>query len=485
MNTNPDLQPLQQFRQDVYAALPYRRDAIMDLLDAMCSNTTARQVVALSLSPQFRREYGSVFDAIQHFFIPSSLWRATAERQQLAQTLLRITARYLPPPQMRRYWLFGLDEVPIAHPYATHSTGQGYIYAPNPVPGTRPITLGKACSTLAYLPELPQSHAAPWSVPLSLRRVPATRPAREIGQQQLEALLEDDTLPWHSQLCVAAVDAKYGNALFLASLQRHANLVTVARVPGNRVFYHAPAPRPATGPVPLGRAPWYGAPFALRDASTWGLPDATTTFAWVSKHGREYQVAIQAWHNLLMRGKQDASMHEHPFTLVRIQLLDAQGQPVFARALWLVVVGARRQDLSLRDIWDAYHHRFDVEHFFRFGKQHLLLAAYQTPEVGYEENWWQLVGLAQTQLWLARPAAESLPLPWERYLPPAPKGWLSPSAVQRDFARILRQIGTPAQAPKRRGNAPGRVKAAAVPPRIRWHVRKKGRRPPKTPSTTP
>ncbi|MBN1666085.1 MAG: hypothetical protein JW862_03330 [Anaerolineales bacterium] len=105
MKTNSDLQRLQQFRQDVYAVLPHRRDAIMDLLDAMCSNTPARQVVALSLAPQFRRKYGSVFDAIQHFFIPSAPWRAAAERQQLAQTLLRLTARYLPAPQGRCYWL--------------------------------------------------------------------------------------------------------------------------------------------------------------------------------------------------------------------------------------------------------------------------------------------------------------------------------------------------------------------------------------------
>jgi len=200
----------------VYAVLPHRRDALMDLLDAMCSHTTAQQVVALSLAPQFRRKYGRVFAAIQHCFSPSAPWRAAAERPQLAQTLLRITARYLPAPQVRRYWLFGLDEVPIAHPYATHRTGQRYIYAPNPVPGTRPITRGKACSTLAYLPELPQPHAAPWSVPRSLRRVPPPRPAREIGPQQRAARLEADPLPWHSELCVAAVDAKYGNAPFLA-----------------------------------------------------------------------------------------------------------------------------------------------------------------------------------------------------------------------------------------------------------------------------
>ena len=153
-----------------------------------------------------------------------------------------------------------------------------------------------------------------------------------------------------------------------------------------------------------------------------------------------------------------------------------QGHPVFQRALWLVVYGARRHELTLRAIWDAYHQRYDVEHFFRFGKQRLLLAAYQTPEATYEENWWQLVGLAQTQLWLARPAAESLPYPWERYLAPPPRGWLSPAMVQRDFTRLLRQIGTPAQAPKRREKAPGRGKGTRVPPRLRRRVYKKAPR---------
>ncbi len=44
---------LEQFRLDLYEALPYRRDTLFDLLDALSSNTTARSVVELSLSPLF------------------------------------------------------------------------------------------------------------------------------------------------------------------------------------------------------------------------------------------------------------------------------------------------------------------------------------------------------------------------------------------------------------------------------------------------
>ena len=53
-----------------------------------------------------------------------------------------------------------------------------------------------------------------------------------------------------------------------------------------------------------------------------------------------------------------------------------------------MVTGLRRQELSLADIADSYFRRFDIEHFFRFSKQKLLLGSFQTPDVRHEENWW-------------------------------------------------------------------------------------------------
>jgi len=118
-----------------------------------------------------------------------------------------------------------------------------------------------------------------------------------------------------------------------------------------------------------------------------------------------------------------------------------------------------------------------VEHFFRFGKQRLLMTAYQTPEVQHEENWWQLAQLAYVQLWLARHLAEAMPRPWERYLPQfhtqAENQEISPSMVQRDFGRIIQEIGTPAQSPKPRGKSPGRTKGERQQPRKRHKVVKK------------
>ncbi|MGB0387359.1 MAG: hypothetical protein ACPGWR_21270, partial [Ardenticatenaceae bacterium] len=67
MNITVATDPLHQFRQEVYKSFEYRRDALMELLDALTSNRNAQSVVELSLSPLFRRQYSSVFDAIENY----------------------------------------------------------------------------------------------------------------------------------------------------------------------------------------------------------------------------------------------------------------------------------------------------------------------------------------------------------------------------------------------------------------------------------
>ena len=89
---------------------------------------------------------------------------------------------------------------------------------------------------------------------------------------------------------------------------------------------------------------------------------------------------------------------------------------MFSRPLWLTAAGKRRLELSLLDIFSSYRQRFDIEHFFRFGKNRLLMDKIQTPDVRHEEAWWQIVMIAYAQLYLARSLANSLPNPWEIYL---------------------------------------------------------------------
>ena len=144
--------------------------------------------------------------------------------------------------------------------------------------------------------------------------------------------------------------------------------------------------------------------------------------------------------------------------LLRVQVYKESGELLFKRPLWLTAAGKRRMELSLYDNFTSYRHRFDIEHFFRYGKNRLLMDKLQTPDLRHEEAWWQLVMIAYAQLYMARTMANTLPNPWEKYLPTfrTNETIKQPTQVQNDFERIIRMIGTPAQPPKPRKKALGR-----------------------------
>jgi IS4 transposase len=91
---------------------------------------------------------------------------------------------------------------------------------------------------------------------------------------------------------------------------------------------------------------------------------------------------------------------DYPLRLLRVQIYKESGELLFKRPLWLTAAGKRRMELSLGDIFTSYRHRFDIEHFFRYGKNRLLMDKLQTPDVRHEESWWQLVMIAYAQLYI-------------------------------------------------------------------------------------
>jgi hypothetical protein len=477
MDTQETISRLQQFRQELYQLLPARHDALLDLPDALSGSPNARSVVELSLSPLFRREYSSISDAIAHVFRPGQPEKANEERQAWDKEVARLIGRYLPTPQQRKFWLLGTDVVPLPRPFAVTLADRTFVYQPNPVAGVKPVTIGHQASVVAVLPEKVHPDAPCWVVPLQMRRIRSAEKATLVGAEQLTALLEDDAQPFYGALCVHVADSAYSGVNYLGRVGPHRNLVSVTRVAEHRVFYRQFPAEQATGGQ--GHPRWYGERFDLKDPTTWGPPDETAETTFTTKQGRAYQVQLQGRHNLLMHGTRDLPMHRYPFTLIRAVVVDEHGRPVFKRALWLIVLGERRAELSLVDAWEAYGQRYDLEHYFRFGKQRLLLAAYQTPDVAHEENWLALIKLATVQLWLARELAGVRLRPWERYLPPRTSGVASPGQVQRDWERIIRQIGTPARPPKRRGKSSGRAPGTRRVPRKRHPVIKKAQKQPK------
>ncbi len=225
LSQNPDemqvtLEQLKQFRQQLYSSLAYRGDTTMDLLDALSSNTIAKSAVELSLNPLFRRGYGSIYDGIQQFSQCVGVETTAEERRAQEQQLMQLIGSYLPTPQQQKYWLFGVDVTPAPRRFARTLGDRGYVYHPNAIAGNKPVTIGHQYSALVLFPEklqasAPQVSAPPWVVPLSLRRVTTQETKLSIGVQQVNLLLNDQTLPFHQQLCVQVVDSEYSVVSYL------------------------------------------------------------------------------------------------------------------------------------------------------------------------------------------------------------------------------------------------------------------------------
>ncbi len=282
--------------------------------------------------------------------------------------------------------------------------------------------------------------------------------------------MSDTSLPWSEKLCVLVGDTAYSERSFLCEQSKHKNLVLIARVRSNRIFYQSPLVDKSKKKP--GCQKKYGERFDLGDGETWHGSSETTQIQQTTRKGRLLNITILAWNQMLMRGTKEQKMYRHPFTLLRVHVTDDTGNSVW-KPMWLIVIGDRREEISPTVAYQSFRQRFDLEHMFRFSKQRLLMTEFQTPDVEHEENWIRLVMLSYVQLWAAKDLASHLPRPWERPKEQSNDKIVTPSVVQRDFQTIISEIGKPGHSPKPRGNSLGRVTGQTQPKRSKHPLVKK------------
>lgn len=149
---------LSQFRQSVYQNFNKRADTLMDLVDALCSQTRAASVAELSLENCFRRSFSAIYHALDEY-------------RPHAADLARLAGADLPLPEQRRFWLLGVDVTSQPRLYARTLKERGFVHQPTLIWGNKPVTIGYQYSTVALLPEKTGAQPAPWVVPLACRRV--------------------------------------------------------------------------------------------------------------------------------------------------------------------------------------------------------------------------------------------------------------------------------------------------------------------------
>jgi hypothetical protein len=130
--TKPELNKLTSFRQAIYKCFTRAADPLFELLDALLCSAGLLSFPELSCAPVFRRQWPSVYEALQD---------GQLDRDQLLKHGVEIL------PANSRPWLVG-DRTAWGRPQARTLNNRTFEHQPTPIKGQKPITIGHGYSPL-------------------------------------------------------------------------------------------------------------------------------------------------------------------------------------------------------------------------------------------------------------------------------------------------------------------------------------------------
>jgi hypothetical protein len=442
------LEALSRFRTAFHSCLTRRGDALFDLADAMlCAQGHVRSAVELSVEPEFRRGYGSVFDAL-------ASGRVSSDR------LRRLLVGVATPPRAGRPWMFAIDTTPHARPDAEYADERLMVQV-----------RGKGGDR--YLPGWPYSvlvgiawGASSWVDPIEARRIRPEEDHTTVTIDQITRLLSDlrdaGRLVPRQPPPLVILDA--GNsATDISHALADQPVQVLVRLRSTRVFHTDPEPRAPGRP---GAPRRHGQRFSCRDSKQRHAPDYENT----EDTDRYGKVTVRAWGGLHQRLTRTGRWAGYPVdqelpivsgTVIQVvveHLPDGRKAP---KDLWLWHAGPVPAHVDL--LWKAYLRRFDQEHFHRFTKVHLGLVRAHLQSAEATDRWVNLVMAAYAQLRLASPLVDDLRRPW--HPKPQPGVTLSPYRVRLGFRRLRATLDTPADSQKFTRPGPGRPKGSKNRPK--------------------
>lgn len=418
---------LKAFRQEAYEYLGKARDATFELTDAILLTRNAYSLADLSLSPVFRRQWSSAYEALQD---------TRPQRRNLMQLYVEQI-----PIEVRP--ILAGDHTAWSRQEAVTLQERTIEHQPNQVFGNRPITIGQGYSTIAWIPE----ESGSWALPLRHERITSWENPIEKAAWQLAQVCQS--------LAVRPIslwDSEYGCAPFVLQTADIA-ADKLMRLRSNLCFWTSPPVYSGKG-----RPRVHGDKFKLNDSSTWSEPEADVGV----NDPQLGQLRVRLWRGLHFR-----QAPEHSLLLMRVERLEMRPSGKMPKSLWLAWVG--EQMPSLDEVWRLYLRRFGIDHWYRFAKQrlHWTLPKLTTPQQCERSR--DLMPLLSWELWLARDIVTDNPLPWQKS-----QLKLTPGRVIQSLGGVLAVIGTPASPPKTRGKSPGWPTGQPRLPRTRYPIVKKG-----------
>lgn len=441
---------------------------------ALASFKSAKSVVGLSESPIYHYQYSSISEAV------SNLARTSAERDERRQSLQRL---FLARFEAKSIIDWQTDGVSLFREHSRCLKDLQFVHQANTViRGNKPIGIGYPLLFI-NLADF-ESH---WSLPFEVELVgKETDYVSLAGRKMVEICGREE---FQDLLNVNTADSSFGCPKYLSPTSQVENLVSLTRLRhGRKVCF---AERKKTGGAPQ----IYGADWYLREVSgDWTMnkeeqtitkyqtsiyenkPDEETVIFTKTRKGKELRIEIRRWNEMLRHSSDGFSMKEAEYDLVSFRVLEVKtGERVFKEDVFVAVTGRERKRLNLKEVYQRFRRRFDLEVTNRFMKQELFLEAYQTPAKENVENW---VLTAQTAMWLLYEAAdevESVSAKWQQYNEPKVRegGKRTPSQTKKGLERLFLSFEKEPYLPKKCKKGQGRQKGTKLEKRAEYKVEKK------------
>jgi hypothetical protein len=457
------IRQLQGFREELYGCFGAWRDTLFELVDALLvSAQRPSSVPWLTLEAPLNRGHGSVYKALR---------RGRIDPAALARTL---TGLVTGPAGPHDDLVFALDCSQWPRPHADTSPDRtlNYDAAKDRRDRRAPVTAGWWFQWLAAT----SGEHSSWAPPVDLARIGPADSHHTVAVTQIKALLDrlaaDPSGGGRSRVPIVCMDGDY-SAAWIGRQLAGLPVELLIRIRSDSVLLTDPPPRTAGA---RGRPPVHGPAMKLPDTASWPEPDEIRIVPARPDLGRDHELSVLAWHGLHPRHSKKLAEPGHvPHSgtareIVRGSVIRIQSAHPDEKPIWLFHTGPGGS-FDLDRLWRAYLRRFQIEHLFRFCKQHLgwTLPRLRTPEQA--ERWSWLIAAAYAHLVAARDLAGDHRLPWE------PAGLMSPLRVKRGFRVLHAELGTPAKSRKPSRPGPGRPRGRTSTPAPRHPVIRKHRSP--------
>ena len=488
----------EQFCQELGSKISTRNPkAFTNLVISLSSYESAGSVTELSESPLFHHQYSSIRDAIAGV-------GEDEEEQSAAMSRIRDMGLSQLSLEEGNRILLQTDASSVVKAHSACLSDRQYVKINNNViTSNKPINVGYPISLVNASVGVDK-----WSIPLDIRRISSGQSATDCAVDQVKELMK------HDELCncmvINSLDSGYGNASYMGRVYEEENLVNLIRFRhGNKVYLPHACSRSSTShqleEKKNGRPPVFGDKFYLiehSDVKSYhrkGVAyevERTSIFDlshqdYVELTGRTYKgralnIQLWRWNDLLIRNKNGHQMQDKPFDLVASRVSDAHtGQLVFQRTMFTVVHGQQKQEITIRQAFEGYRKRYDIEPAIKFAKQELLLDKYQTPSKQHFDNWLVVVMTAFWLLFTAREEVKYVSKKWRQYKEAkikqdalAADGMpaLKPSQVKQAAQALFLTFDPKPFLPKTSNKGKGRAYGTQIEPRIRHPVVKKGQK---------